>query len=76
MTNTGLVSRRAGLTSLGEDVSLALNGNPLTDGVTTKIPYGVDVYYTDQPCTLSFPFGLVKTEFDFTVRSVWTGLGK
>ena len=31
--------------------------------------------YTDQSCTPSFPIGLVKTEFDFIVRSVETGLG-
>ena len=31
---------------------------------------------TDQPCTLSFPIGLVKTESDFIVRSVETGLGR
>ena len=31
---------------------------------------------TDQPCTLCFPIGLVKTESDFIVRSVETGLGR
>ena len=33
-------------------------------------------YYIDQPCTPSFPIGLVKTESDFIVRSVETGLGR
>ena len=33
-------------------------------------------YYIDQPRILSFPIWLVKTEFDFTVRSVETGLGR
>ena len=30
-------------------------------------------YYIVQHCTLSFPIELVKTEYDFTVRSVETG---
>ena len=34
------------------------------------------LYYIDQPCTPSFPIGLVKTESDFIVRSVGTGLGR
>ena len=33
-------------------------------------------YYINKPCTLSFPIGLVKTESDFLVRSVETGLGR
>ena len=33
-------------------------------------------YYINQPCTPSFPIGLVKTESDFIVRSVETGLGR
>ena len=33
-------------------------------------------YYIDQPRTPSFPIGLVKTESDFIVRSVKTGLGR
>ena len=33
-------------------------------------------YYNDQPNTPSFPIGLVKSGFDFTVRSVGTGLGR
>ena len=33
-------------------------------------------YYIDQPCTISFPIGLVKAESNFIVRSVETGLGR
>ena len=33
-------------------------------------------YYIDQPCTPSFPIGLVKTESNFFFRSVETGLGR
>ena len=33
-------------------------------------------YYIDQPHTPSFPIRLVKTEFDFIVRSFETGLGR
>ena len=33
-------------------------------------------YHTHQPCTPSFPIGLVKTKSDFIVRSVETGLGR
>ena len=33
-------------------------------------------YYINQPSTPSFPTGLVKTESDFIVRSVETGLGR
>ena len=33
-------------------------------------------YYIDQPCTPSFPNGLVKTESDFIVRSVESSLGR
>ena len=32
-------------------------------------------YYINQPCTPSFPIGLVKTKSYFIVRSVETGLG-
>ena len=41
--NTGLVSSRVSLASWGEGASIALVGNPSSDGVTIKIPYGVDV---------------------------------
>ena len=43
--NTGLVSRRASLTSWGEGASLALVGHPSSDGITIKMPYGVDVLH-------------------------------
>ena len=41
--NTGLVSSGVSLTSWGEGASLALVGHPSSDGITIKIPYGVDV---------------------------------
>ena len=47
-----------------------------SDDVTIKIPYGVMFYYIDQTCTPSFSSGLVKTESDFIVRSLETGLGR
>ena len=72
---TGLVSSRDILTSWGEGASLALVGHPSSDGVTIKMPYGVDVFI-DQLCTPSFPIGLVKTESGFIVRSVENGLGR
>ena len=34
------------------------------------------MFHIDQLRTLSFPIGLVKTEFGFIVRSVETGLGR
>ena len=41
--NAGLVSSGASLTSWGEGASLAaLVGHPSSDGVTVKMPYGVD----------------------------------
>ena len=43
--NTGLVSSGAILTSWGEGASLALVGHPSSDGVTIKMPYGVDVLH-------------------------------
>ena len=42
---TGLVSSGASLTSWGEGASLALVGNPSSDGMTIKMPYGVDVFH-------------------------------
>ena len=42
--NTGLVFSMASLTSWG-GVSLALVGHPSSDGVTIKMPYGVDVLH-------------------------------
>ena len=65
----------ATLTSCGQGASLALVGNPSNDGITIKIPCGVDVSYIDQPHTPSFPIGLVKTKSDYNVGSVQTGSG-
>ena len=41
----GLVSSGVSLTSWGEGASLALVGHPSSDGVTIKMPYGVDVLH-------------------------------
>ena len=35
----------ASLTSWGEGASLALVGHPSSDGVTIKMPYGIDVLH-------------------------------
>ena len=43
---TGLVSSRVNLNSLGEGASTALVGFPSSDGVTIKIPFGVDLCVT------------------------------
>ena len=43
--NSGLVSSGVTLTSWGEGASLALLGNPSSDGVTIKMPYRVDVLH-------------------------------
>ena len=56
--NIGLVSSGVSLASWGEGASLALIGHPTSDGITTKIPYWVDVY-VDQLHTPSFPIRLV-----------------
>ena len=67
------------LTSRGEGVSLALIGQPSSDGVTIKTLYEVDVLlptildHTDHPRTPSFHTELVKTESDFIVISVDNG---
>ena len=65
-----------GLVLEGEKVPLALVGHPFSDGPTIKIPYGVDVLLHQPASYLIFSFGLVKTEYGFTVRSVKTGLGR
>ena len=39
------MSSRASLTSLGEGASLVLVGDPSSDGVMVKMPYGVDVLH-------------------------------
>ena len=43
--NTGLVSSGASLTSWGEGASLALVGNPSSDGFMIKMPYGLDILH-------------------------------
>ena len=53
------MASRVSLTSRGGGLSLALIGRPSSDGVTIKIPYGVDFYYTDQSRTQSYLFLLV-----------------
>ena len=42
---TVLVCSRASLTSWGEGASLVLVGHPSSDGITIKMPYGVDVLH-------------------------------
>ena len=54
---------------------LALVGQTSSNGVTIKMPYGVDVLHRPASHPI-FPIGLVKTEFGFIVRSVETGLGR
>ena len=68
----GLVFSQLSFTSWGEGATLILAGNPFSDSVTTKIPQMF--YYIDHPHTPFFPIGLVKTETDFIVASVETGL--
>ena len=43
--NKWLVSSGASLTSWGEFASSALVGDPSSDGVTIKMPYGLDVLH-------------------------------
>ena len=68
----------ASLNSWG-GASLAMVDYPSSDGVTINIPYRLDILQHRPvlerkiPC---FPIGLVKTESDFIVRSVETGLGR
>ena len=71
--NTGLVSSEVSLNSCGESGSLALAGNPSSDGIMIKIPYGVNIL--NQPHTPSFSIGLVVNKSDFIARSVETGFG-
>ena len=55
--------------------SLPFVGHPSSDGITIKMPYGVDVLHRPALYPI-FPIGLVKTESDFNVRSVKTDLGR
>ena len=60
--NTGLVSRGVSLTSWGDRVSLTLIGHLLSDGVTIKTPYGVDVLLHQLVFHPIFSFGLGKPD--------------
>ena len=62
-----MLSSRVSLTSWGEGASLALVIHPSRDIITIRISYWVDVLLHRTP---SFPIGLVKTKFDFIIRSV------
>ena len=64
------MSSGATVTVWGEGASLV--GPSYNDAVTIKVSYGVNKCL----CTPSIPIGLVKTESDFIVRSVETGLGR
>ena len=67
--NTGLVSSGASLTSRGEGASLALVGHPCSDGVTIKIPYGVDVLH--RPASHpTFSYWVGQSNFVFPVGPV------
>ena len=70
------MSSSVSLTSWGKGASLVLVGYPCSDGMTIKIPYGIDVYCIGQPRAPPFPTGLVKYKSDFIVTSVETGLGR
>ena len=48
---------------------------PSSDGVTIKMPYGVDVLHRPASHPI-FSYWLVKTESGFIVTSVETGLGR
>ena len=63
------------LTSWRESASLALVGHPSSDGITIKIPYGVDVLLHRPASHPSFHIGLVNAKSDFITRSVEAGLG-
>ena len=74
--NSGLVSSGVNLISWGEVAYLALVGHFSSDGVTIKIPYWVYVLQQWPALHPVFLTGLVKTESDFIVRSVESGLGR
>ena len=71
------MSSGVSLTLCGKGASLALVSYPSSDGVTIKVTYGVDVLLQWPAfCTLSFLIRFAKTESNFIVRSVDTGLGR
>ena len=53
-TNTGLVSSGVSLTLWGEGAYLALVGQPSSDGIIIKTPYGVDVLLHQPASQLTF----------------------
>ena len=69
------MSNWASISSWGEGASLALVGNPSSDGITIKMPYGVDVLHRPASHPI-LTIRLAKTESGFIVRSVETGLGR
>ena len=63
-----LMSSRLSFTSSGEGASITMVGHYSSDGVTIKVPDGVDIllHRPALHCIFpSFPIGLVKTESDF-----------
>ena len=50
------------LTLWSKAASLVLVDHPSSNGVTIKVPSGVDFFYIDQRRTPPLPIGLVKTE--------------
>ena len=73
-TLKSLVFSGDSFTSLGEGASLALIGQPSSDGATIKIPYGIDVL-SHQP-GLHLIFSYWSFIVNYIVRSVETGLGR
>ena len=66
------MASEASLTSWG---SLALVGQPSSDGLTINMPYGVDVLHqlASHP---TFSYWVGSTESGIIARSVETGLGR
>ena len=60
---------------MGEGASLVFFHHLSSDGITIKIPDGLDVLLHHRASHPIFFYWVVKTEFDF-VRSVETGLGR
>ena len=59
---------------MGEGTSSALVRHPSSDDVIIKMSYGVDLLLNQSALHPTFPTRLDKTESDFLVRSVETGL--
>ena len=55
-----LVTSEASLTSWGEGASLPLVGNPSSDGIRIKMPYGVDVLHRPAFHPIFFLLGWLK----------------